>query len=188
VPAISKPILAAALAAAALAAGCGADAPAQAPAPAPSPLPAAAVPYLDSRASALSASAIAHEAQLPDLAGRLDRWGFQAGARRYFQGESKRLQVVDARALRVRDAAGATAFVGYFGAHAASFFGGAGPPRTFASRGRHGVVVEGAPCACHLATPSYLGVVARGPLVTWLEINGPRASLTALRALAERAP
>jgi hypothetical protein len=188
VPAVSRTSLVATLAAAVLTAGCGADAPAQSNAAPPAALPAAAVPYLDSRASALSASGIAHEAQLPDLAGRLAGWGFEAGARRYFQGQSKRLQVVDARSLRFRDAAGASAFVGYFGDHAPSFFGGAGPPKAFASRGRHGVVVEGAPCACHLATPSYLGVVADGPLVTWVEINGPRASLKALHSLADRAP
>jgi hypothetical protein len=39
-----------------------------------------------------------------------------------------------------------------------------------------------------MATPALLGVVSRGRLVTWLEINGPRATVGALARLAARAP
>jgi hypothetical protein len=172
---------------AAVLAGCG-EAEQRAAGPPPPVLPAQAVPYLPSNARPLTATWLARETGLPELTGRLGGWGFDAGARRYFQGQSRRLQVVDSRALRFRDAAGATAFVRYVRSRPASFLGGGKPASDFESRGRRGIVVKGAPCSCHLATPVLLAVVASGPTVTWLEINGPRASRRTLDALAARAP
>jgi hypothetical protein len=180
---------AAALAAlAALVAGCGQAEQQRAPGPPPPVLPAQAVPYLPSNERPVTAAWLARETGLPELTGRLEGWGFDAGARRYFQGQSRRLQLVDSRALRFRDAAGAAAFVRYVRTKPASFLGGGKPAGDFESRGRRGIVVKGAPCSCHLATPVLLAVVAGGPTVTWLEINGPRASRKALDALAARAP
>ena len=106
-------------------AGCGssstADSSSVGHAPAAAPLPrtlaAGAVPYLPSTRRALSASFLARESQVPGLAGRLAGWGYVAGAQRYFQGESRKLQVVDARTLRFRGAPGASAFVGFMRGH-----------------------------------------------------------------------
>jgi hypothetical protein len=156
--------------------------------PPPPTLRAGDVPYLDSRRRVLRAADLAREAALPALTGRLGAWGFEAGASRSFQGQSRRLQVVESRTLRFRSPAGAASFLAFVRAHRGSFFAGSGAPRPFASRGRHGLLLESAPCACHLATPAYLGVVARGSRVSWLAVNGPRASVRALRTLAARAP
>jgi hypothetical protein len=166
-------------------AACGGGAPERAATsgPPPAALPAAAVPYLESSAKPLTAAGLAKETGLPELAGRLQGWGFQAGARRYFQGSSKRLQVVDSRTLRFASAAGAEAFVRYVGSHAGDFLGGGQAPRAFASRGRAGILVEGLPCSCHLATPVLMAVVSGGATVTSLEINGPTATRRALARL-----
>jgi hypothetical protein len=174
---------------AALAVGCGGAGTTPQPPSGPPPLPAAAVPYLDSTVNQLTSAGLALEAQLPDLAGRLQAWGFDGVSRRYFQGQSRRrLQVVDSRSLRFGSPAGARGFVRFVRAHPGSFLGGALRPHAFSSRGRTGIVPKGALCACHLATPAYLAVVARGDRVTWLEINGPGATRTALHRLAARAP
>jgi hypothetical protein len=147
------------------------------------------VPYLDSHVRALPAALIAREAALPPLGAKLRSWGYVNGTNRAFQGESRRrLQVVDSRTFQFRSADGARAFVAFVRAHPGSFLGGAAQPHAYASRGRSGMVVEGQPCACHLANPVLLTVVARGPRVTWLEINGPGANRRELRRLAARAP
>jgi hypothetical protein len=172
----------------ALAAACGGGSPERVSSgPRPAALPASAVPYLESSERPLTAAGMAKETGLPELAGRLREWGYDAGSRRYFQGPSKRLQVVDSRTLRFRSAAGAQAFVAFVRSRPAAFLGGGLPARDFASRGRRGILVVGAACSCHLATPVLLGVVAGGPVVTWLEINGPGASRRALGRLAARA-
>lgn len=52
----------------------------------------------------------------------------------------------------------------------------------------HGFLAVGQECACHLADPAYLAVLARGGTVTWLEINGPGATRRELSALLAAAP
>jgi hypothetical protein len=162
-------------------AGCGAAS--NAPVIPPT-LPTAAVPYLSSVHKPLTASFLAREAQAPSLAQRLDGWGFEGAADRYFQGESRRLQVVDSRTLRFRDALGAAAFVTYMRSHLDPYLGSYPRVKPFGS----GIVATAQECQCHLANPAYLAVVARGPEVTWLEINGPGATRRQLTSLVERAP
>jgi len=183
-------ILSAVVLAALVAAGCGGDdeRAAAAPAPPPATLPAAAVPYLESKQRTLTAAAVAKETGLPELSARLAEWGYESGASRYFQGQSKRLQVVDSRAYRFRSAAGAAAFMRLIREQPGAFFPAAGERREFAAGGRRGLAIEGLPCACHLAKPAYFAAVSDGTTVRSLEINGVRASVKALRALAARAP
>jgi hypothetical protein len=166
------------------AAGCGSEQ----PAPPPPTLPASAVPYLESKARTLTRAVVAREAGVPALADRLGEWGFEGGAARYFQGQSRRLQVIDSRTLRFSTPEGAAEFMRFVRDRPAAFFPGAGPVRAFSSEGRRGILVEGLPCACHLATPALFAVLERGTTVTSLEINGPRATVRALRALAAEAP
>ena len=154
----------------------------------PAALAASAVPYLASVTHPLTAAGLARESQSPELAGKLVAWNFETGSQRAFQGSSKKLQVVDSRTLRFRTTSGAAAFVQYMRTHAGSFIGGAGPAKPFSSRGRKGIVVEGIPCACHLATPVYLAIASKGPLVSWLEINGSGATPAVLSKLAAKAP
>jgi hypothetical protein len=154
----------------------------------PPTLPASAVPYLPSSVKALTARGLAREAQAPSLVQRLGEWGYLAGSDRYFQGESHQLQVVDSRTLRFERAGGASAFVAFTRAHAAAYLGSFPLVRRFASRGRSGILAVAQECRCHLANPAYLGVVAGGATVTWLEINGPGATQRRFAALIATAP
>jgi hypothetical protein len=167
-------------------AACGGDE--RAAAPPPPALPAAAVPYLESKERALTAAVVAKEAGRPELAARLAEWGYDSGRNRSFQGQSKRLQVVDSRTYRFRTPAGAAAFMRAIRADPEAFFPGAGRQRAFASNGRAGIAVEGLPCACHLAQPAFFAAVADGTTVSSLEINGARATMRALRRLVAQAP
>ena len=177
----------AALAAVALlAAGCGDDE--RTAAPPPATLAASAVPYLDSEQRTLTAAALAKETGLDRLAAQLDEWGYEGGASRYFQGQSKRLQVVDSRAYRFRTPTGAAAFMRVIREQPDAFFPGAGESRAFTSGGRRGIQLEGLPCACHLAQPAFFAAVSDGTTVRSLEISGARATARVLRALAARAP
>jgi hypothetical protein len=154
----------------------------------PDTLPASAVPYLASSLKPISAASLAREAQAPGLARKLGDWGYQAGADRYFQGESRELQMVDSRTLRFGDASGASAFVSFVRSHAAAYLGSFPRLRHFASRGRRGMLAISQQCQCHLSNPAYLGVVSRGSTVSWLEINGPGATPRRLASLIGRAP
>jgi hypothetical protein len=181
------PVAAAALAAAALSA-CGAGA-RDAPAPPPPPaLSASALPDLEPKERTLTAASLARETPVPGLRDRLASWGYQAGFSRSFQGQSRRLQVVESRTLRFATPRGATAFVAAVRARPSAYYPGGLTAHDFSSRGRRGIVVKAAACSCHLANPALLGVVTRGSTVSWLEINGPRATVRALRALADQAP
>ena len=166
---------------AAVASGCGSSA--RTSTATPATLPARAVPYLASVHKPLTAAFLQREDPAPGLLGRLDGWGFQAGAERYFQGESHRLQVVDSRTLRFHDAAGATAYVGFMRSHLAPYLGSFPKVR----RIRSGIVATGQECQCHLASPALLAMVTRGRTVMWLEINGPGATRQRLTELISQA-
>ena len=174
--------------AASLAAGCGSTADDESAAVRPPTLPAAAVPYLPSEERALSAAALAKETGLTALAGRLRAWGYEGGTSRYFQGQSKRLQIVDARAYRFGSPSGAAELTRAIRAEPEAFFPGAGATRAFSAGGREGFAIEGLACACHLAQPTFFAVLSDGRTVSSLQINGPRASMRSLRALAARVP
>ena len=156
--------------------------------PVPPTLSPRAVPYLPSKFSRLSASQLAREAGAPALRSELGAWGFLAGADRYFQGESRQLQVVDSRMLRFSSAAGAAEFVAFVRRHVSVYVGSFPGMRRFSSRGRSGILVRAQACTCHLANPAFLAVLARGGDVTWLEINGPGATAKRLAQLIAAAP
>jgi len=167
---------------------CGGSGRASSALTAPPTLPPRAVPYLPSSFHTLTDAALAREAGAPTLRRRLRVWGFVSGSDRYFQGESRQLQVVDSRALRFRTASGASDFVSFVRRHASTYLGAYPGLRAFSSRGRTGILATAQPCTCHLANPAFLGVVARGATVTWLEINGPGATARRLRQLIAAAP
>lgn len=151
-------------------------------------LPAAAVPGLPSMHTTLTPAFLARETQAAPLRAQLQSWGFIAGARRYFQGESHILQLVDSRTLRFRRAAGATAFVRFQRSHLNSYLGSFARIRRFTAEGRSGFLAVGQECQCHLANPTYLAALSARGTVTWLEINGPGATPRRLQALLARAP
>jgi hypothetical protein len=168
-------------------AACGSSGAVDAVAPPPTLSP-RAVPYLPSKLRRLSAAQLSREAGTPVLRRDLRSWGFLAGADRYFQGESRQLQVVDSRMLRFKSATGADKFVGFIRRHASVFLGSYPAMREFSSRGRSGILATAQECTCHLANPAFLAVVARGGSVTWLEINGPGATAARLARLIAVAP
>lgn len=155
---------------------------------APATLPATAVPYLPSSTTTLTPAGLAREAQDRALSGELDGWGYLGGRRRSFQGSSHDLQLVDSRTLRFRDAAGATAFVAFARRHAAAYLGSFPQVRRYAVGRRRGILATGQACRCHLANPALLAVVSRGDTVSWLEINGPKATPHRLTTLLAQAP
>jgi hypothetical protein len=177
-----------ALAAAACGGGAAEDVSLSGRTPAPPVLAAAAVAYLPSKAHRLTAERLAREIRRPSLADDLARWGFLAAAERSFQGESRRLNVVDSRTLEFSRPAGARAYVDFVRAHVAVYLGSYPTVRRFASAGRTGWLFRAQSCACPGATPLWLGVASAGTRVTWLEINGPDATARTLRRLAARAP
>ncbi len=150
-------------------------------------LPARAVPYLASSLKPLTAASLVREAQSPALATDLRVWGFQAASERYFQGESRRLQVVDSRTLRFRSRSGASAFVTFARSHLGAYLGTFPRLARLAVGSRRGFLATGQECQCHLANPSYLAVVAGGETVSWLEINGPGATKARLSKLLAQA-
>ncbi len=164
-------------------AGCGASAGGP-----PATLPAREVPYLSTSIKSVSPSSLAREAQDPSLATRLRHWGFEIAADRYFQGESRRLQVVDSRTLRFHHTAGATAFVSYMRAHLSPILGSFPMISAYRFRDRDGILAVGQECQCHLANPTFLALVARRGMVSWLEINGPAATRERVAALLARTP
>ncbi len=119
---------------------------------------------------------------------QLRSWGFSRGRERDFQGESRRLDRVVSRTLAFERASGAAAYVAYVGTHAPALYGPGSSAYPASSRGRSGYVLDAAPCACHRASPTLLGVVAHGTRVTWLEANGGGVTRAVLLALLAQAP
>jgi hypothetical protein len=156
--------------------------------PMPPALPATAVGYLPSHVSRVTSTDLAQDTTLSGMAGRLSGWGYTTGSERMFQGTSHRLEVVVARTLEFRTAAGARGFVGFVGSHAAAYVGQVPQVRPLREDGRSGVLIVAPQCACHMAQPALLAVVGSGRRVSWLEINGPAATDRALEALLARMP
>ena len=145
-------------------------------------LPARAVGGLPARTQPLTAADVQKNSSLHTLAARLGRWGYRGGWQRTFQGESRRLTLVVSRSLTFRARTGAAAFVAYLESHVDSFYPFA-VSHPLSVDGQSGWLIKPPLCACHLAEPLYVGVVAAGRQVRWLEINGPRASSQLLSGL-----
>lgn len=120
--------------------------------------------------------------------GRLRGWRFTRGRERDFQGPSQKLDRVVSRTLAFADASGASAYVAWLGAHPAALYGAGSSTSRATSRGRAGYVIDAAPCACHRASPTLLGVVAHGGRVTWVEANGGGVTRRVLLGLLAQAP
>ncbi len=145
-------------------------------------LPKHAIAGLPEVTKALTGTDVQKDSSLHGLTGKLRQWGFQGGWQRTFQGESRRLTLVVSRSLRFRSRAGAAAFVTYLGRHVDSFYPFA-VTKPLQVAGQSGWLIKPPLCACHMAQPLYVGVTTAGRQVSWLEINGPRASGTLLTSL-----
>lgn len=150
-------------------------------------LPTAAVAGLAVVTQPLTGRDVQKDSTAPDLAARLDRWGYVGGWQRTFQGESRRLTLVVSRSLQFKNSPGAAAFVAYMHQKVGSFY-----PFALTSRlimpGRSGWVIRPPLCGCHMANPLVVGVTAQGRKVSWLEINGPEATTRLLTRLLAHTP
>jgi hypothetical protein len=145
-------------------------------------LPKHAIAGLPEVTKALTGTDVQKDSSLHGLTGKLRQWGFQGGWQRTFQGESRRLTLVVSRSLKFRSRAGAAAFVTYLGRHVDSFYPFA-VTKPLQVAGQSGWLIKPPLCACHMAQPLYVGVTTTGRQVSWLEINGPRASGALLTSL-----
>lgn len=150
-----------------------------------------AVPGIPSTTIRLTAAGLAEDASIPGLASKIASWGYVDGRERTFQGESRHLSLVVSRSLAFGDASGASNFVGFLHDNAGAYFGDATVVRALQAEGRIGWLFSLPPCACAKATPAFVGVLAVGSDVVWLEINGSDATpelLTRLLDPAKSAP
>lgn len=151
------------------------------------PLPvlsASAVPGVPSKTAALSASELAKDASIPDLASLIASFGYVGGLERTFQGQSRHLTFVVSRALAFQDPSGAESYVAFVHDNATAYFGVAAV-EPLDAQGRAGWQFTPAACACHMANPVEVGVVSSGADVAWLEINGPDATPALLVSLLD---
>jgi hypothetical protein len=168
----------------ALAAACGRGEPAVAPPPV---LPSSALPRLHSTLRTFNADRLAATDGIAGLRDDLRRWRFQAAAERTFQGPSKTIQIVQARAVQFAAAAGAAGYLSTLHRHAGNVFGTArSRPLRVGRRGGWLVVPQA--CACHEAQPTVAAILRDGRRVLLLQVTGPTADRRALLALVRRAP
>jgi hypothetical protein len=147
-------------------------------------LPTSALPELSSSTDELTA----HDLVADFGAGAKRFSGFAQGRERVFQGESHDLDRVVSRTLEFDDATAAQAYLRYYQSHLAMAYGAGTSASPLESEGREGYLIDPAACACHRAEPTLTGLVAKGPRVTYLEINGGGAERDRLEALLAQAP
>ncbi len=147
-------------------------------------LPASALPELSSSTDEVTAEDLAADFG----AGTKPFSGFARGRERVFQGESHDLDRVVSRTLEFDDAAAARAYIGYYHSHLALAYGAGTSASPIESAGREGYLIDPAACACHRAEPTLAALVAKGPRVTYLEVNGGGAKRDRLEALLAQAP
>lgn len=147
-------------------------------------LPVSAVPELESTTEQVTADDLASEFGTADPSFR----GFVAGRERVFQGESHDLDRVVSRTLSFENAEDAQAYMSYYRSHLALVYGAGTSATSLDSEGRRGYLVDPAACACHRAEPTLTALVAAGPRVTYLELNGGGAKPDRLEGLLAQAP
>jgi hypothetical protein len=158
---------------------CGESAPADLPL-----LPTSALPELSSSTDEVTADDLAADFGQ----GTKPFSGFARGRERVFQGESHDLDRVVSRTLAFDDAAAAQAYIGYYHSHLALAYGPGTSASPIENDGRAGYLIDPAACACHRAEPTLAALVAKGPRVTYLEVNGGGAKRDRLESLLAQAP
>lgn len=162
-----------------LLAGCGSSA-----APQAEPvLPTDALPGLDATTEPVTADDLA-----ADFGTDVQVDGFVSGTERVFQGESHGLDRVVSRTLEFESVAAAKAYVDLARTHVDDLYGAGTTAEPLEAGGRQGYLVDPAACACHRASPTLTAVLAGGPRVTYLEVNGGGVDPAAVEALLAQAP
>jgi|SRR3954453_9334745 hypothetical protein len=171
--------------------GCGGTSQATAPATDPATVPVLAekaVPGLESTAEPVTLDDLEAEFGSGTSSAEPEISGFVAGRERVFQGQSPRFDRVVSRTLQFADADAASAYVQLLRDHAADVYGVGTNAKDLESKGRDGVLIDAASCACHRAEPTLSAAVASGPRVTYLEVNGGGANAASVQDLLAQAP
>ncbi|MFL6181682.1 MAG: hypothetical protein ACJ73J_05185 [Actinomycetes bacterium] len=141
------------------------------------------LPQLAGEYSTVDAQDLADEAAQPDLAAELKSDGFLGGAVRDLRGRSRDITGANSRVLVFSGPEGAQSLVTSVAADPDPFFGGPSVVRRFHVGSAKGVMIKPPMCACPGAYPVYVGLVADGPRMLWLQLTGPRASAAQVRRL-----
>jgi hypothetical protein len=123
-----------------------------------------------------------------DLGGNVRVEGFVSGAERVFQGESLDIDRVVSRTLVFESAAAAKGYVDLARTHVDDLYGVGTTAEPLEAGGRRGYLIDPAACACHRASPTLTAILARGPRVTYLEVNGGGVDPAAVEGLLAQAP
>ena len=160
-------------------AGCGSSSPPQAE----PVLSTDALPGLEATTEPVTADELA-----ADFGADVHVDGFVSGTERVFQGESHGIDRVVSRTLEFETPEAAAAYVELARAHVDDLYGVGTTAEPLQAGGRRGYLIDPAACACHRASPTLTAVLARGPKVTYLEVNGGGVDPAAVEALLAQAP
>jgi plasmid stabilization system protein ParE len=159
--------------------GCGSSSPTEAE----PVLSTGALPGLEATTEPVTAGDLAG-----DLGGDIRVDGFVSGTERVFQGQSQDIDRVVSRTLEFESAAAAKAYVDLLRTHVDDLYGVGTTAEPLEAGGRRGYLIDPAACACHRASPTLTAILARGPRVTYLEVNGGGVDPAAVEGLLAQAP
>jgi hypothetical protein len=133
-------------------------------------------PGLVATTAEVTPASMQSEGTVQGVADELTASGFVAGRQRTFQGPSKDLTLVRDREFLFESAQGAQQYLDSVRAKATAYFGEATGVSEIHSGSRTGYLFVPPECACHGANPVLTAVLADGPRLSWVTINGPMAT------------
>lgn len=148
-------------------------------------VPTGALRQLTPRLRDLTLEVLVKETDAPLLADQLESAGFEGGVERSFRGRSKTITGAESRVLVFSTSEGAGEFSEHLAENPDPFFGGSSLVTTLSVGDAEGTLIEPPLCDCPGAHPLYVGVLATGTTVLWLQVTGPRASPARLRMLLD---
>jgi hypothetical protein len=133
-------------------------------------------PGLAATTTQVTPASMQAEGTVQGVADELVAAGFVAGRQRTFQGPSKDLTLVRDREFLFESAQGAKQYLDSVRGKATAYFGEATGISELKSGSRTGYLFVPPECACHGANPVLTAVLADGPRLSWVTINGPMAT------------
>jgi hypothetical protein len=142
---------------------------------------AAELPQLTPRARMIDQQDFVDEAEVDGLEEQLVADGFRGGVERTFRGRSRQVTGAESRVLVFTTPSGASSFTDYLASNPDPFFGGPSVVSPLRAGDAKGALVVPPMCDCPGAYPLYVGVVADGDRMLWLQLTGPEADRSRLR-------
>lgn len=143
----------------------------------------AELPQLTPQARLIDQQDFVDEADVDGLEEQLIADGFRGGVERTFRGRSREITGTESRVLVFTTAAGARSFADYLASNPDPFFGGPSVVSPLRVGDAEGALIVPSMCDCPGAYPLYVGVVADGERVLWLQLTGPEADRARLRTV-----